>query len=300
VGEGVAAFVMPYINAQGQVSPRVTNTIPFYRAAFQGANLHFWTPDADEFNGTNGKHLPTGYFGEGIASYIFPASGAQFSDATGAPVITAAADAMPTEEDDGSPAVVSVGNGASLAPSGAIAPGQVLSIYGRHLGGAVWLNGMAAEVISVQDNEIRVVVPKELADDGEVNLEVAHRGRRSRAVKLTVVRANPAIFGSNQYGRGNAQARNADGAMNGADHPASRGTVVTLYTTGGGLLDLPVEVHIGGQPAEVLAVRESATQAGVIEVRVRVPETVEAAAFQPVVLHVGNLFSQPGVGLGIR
>jgi len=27
---------------------------------------------------------------------------------------------------------------------------------------------------------------------------------------------------------------------------------------------------------------------------------VEAAAFQPVVLHVGNQFSQPGVGLAIR
>jgi hypothetical protein len=38
----------------------------------------------------------------------------------------------------------------------------------------------------------------------------------------------------------------------------------------------------------------------VIEVRVRVPETVEPAPFQPVVLHVGNLFSQPGVGLAIQ
>jgi hypothetical protein len=46
VGEGVAAFVMPYINALGQQSPQVSNTIPFYRAAYQGANLHFWTSDA--------------------------------------------------------------------------------------------------------------------------------------------------------------------------------------------------------------------------------------------------------------
>ena len=114
------------------------------------------------------------------------------------------------------------------------------------------------------------------------------------------MRANPAIFGSNEYGRGNAQARNADGTMNGADHPASRGTVVTLYTTGGGLMDLPVEVHIGGRPAEVISMQESATRAGVMEVQVRVPLGVEAAAFQPVVLHVGNLFSQPGVGLAIR
>jgi hypothetical protein len=260
VGEGVAAFVMPYINALGQVSPQVTNTIPFYRAAFQGANKHFWTPDADEYFGRNGKHLPAGYFGEGIACYIFPASGAQFSGLAGAPVVLDAGAA--TEEDNGSPAVVSVVNGASFVPSGVIAPGEVLSIYGRHLGGRVLLNGVAAEVVSVQDHEIRVVVPKELAGAAEVSLEVEHRGRRTTAVKLSVVRANPAIFGSNQYGRGNAQARNADGTMNGADHPASRGTVVTLYTTGGGLMDLPVEVHIGGRPAEVISTQKSAKRAG--------------------------------------
>src|ERR1039457_1275994 len=150
---------MPYINALGQVSPQVTNTIPFYRAAFQGANKHFWTPDADEYFGRNGKHLPAGYFGEGIACYIFPASGAQFSGLAGAPVVLDAGAA--TEEDNGSPAVVSVVNGASFVPSGVIAPGEVLSIYGRHLGGRVSLNGVAAEVVSVQDHEIRVVRSEE-------------------------------------------------------------------------------------------------------------------------------------------
>jgi uncharacterized protein (TIGR03437 family) len=198
--------------------------------------------------------------------------------------------------------VVSVVNGASLVPSGVIAPGEALTVYGRQLGGRVLLNGVAAEVVSVQDNEIRVVVPKELAGAVEVSLEVEHRGRRTKAVKLSVVRANPAIFGSNRYGRGNAQARNADGTMNGADHAALRGSVVTLYTTGftTGSMELPVEVHIGGRPAEVIWTQESTTRAGVMEVQLRVPEGVEAAAFQPVVLHVGNLFSQPGVGLAIQ
>jgi uncharacterized protein (TIGR03437 family) len=292
VGEGVAAFVMPYLNAQGQVSPPVTNTIPFYRAAFQGKNLHFWTPDADEYFGRNNKHLPTGYLGEGIASYIFPAGGAQFGDAANT--------TAPVTVDDGSPAVQAAVNGASYAANGVIAPGQVLSVYGRHLGGTVLVNGVAAEVISAKDNELRVVVPKELVEGSEVSLQVEHHGRRSQAVKLGVVQVNPAIFGSNEYGKGNAQARNADGTMNGVEHPAARGSVVTLYTTGGGAMELPVEVHIGGQPAEVIATQASATQAGTIEVRVRVPEAVEAAAFQPVVLRVGNLFSQPGVGLAIQ
>jgi uncharacterized protein (TIGR03437 family) len=130
-------------------------------------------------------------------------------------------------------------------------------------------------------------------------VEVEHRGRRSKPIKLDVAAANPAIFGSNQWGRGNAQAQNEDGTINDAEHGAARGTVVTLYTTGVSL-DLPVEVHIGGQPAEVVSAQVSGTRAGVTEVRVRIPETVEASPFQPVVLHVGNLFSQPGIGIAVQ
>ena len=291
VGEGVSGFVVPYLKADGtyNLTPP-TNMLPFYRAG-QGTDLHYWTADADEFFGRNGKHMPSGYTGEGIASWVFPASGAVWNNAAA----TTESRPATVDPEDGGPSVVGALNAASRASSGVIAPGQVLSVFGRHLGGRVLLNGVAAQVISATDSEIRIVVPKGLT--GEVSLQVEHRGRRSKEVKLGVVQANPAIFGGNEYGRGNAQARNEDGTMNGAEHGAARGSVVTLYTTGIGSLDLPVEVHIGGYPAEVLAARESATQGGVIEIQVRVPETVAAGAFQPVVLHVGNLFSQPGVGL---
>jgi uncharacterized protein (TIGR03437 family) len=188
----------------------------------------------------------------------------------------------------------------SIVSNSVVAPGQVLSVYGRHVGGQVLLNGVPAEVASVQDNEIRVVVPRELSGASEVVLEVQHPGVRSKPVRLGVVGANPAIFGTNPYGRGNAQARNENGTMNDAQHAAARGSVVTLYSTGFATANLPVEVHIGGRPAELISTRESSTRAGVIEVDVRVPDTVEPADFQPVVLHVGNLFSQPGIGLAIR
>jgi uncharacterized protein (TIGR03437 family) len=154
-------------------------------------------------------------------------------------------------------------------------------------------------VIAAQDNEIRVVVPKEMATASEVSVEVEHRGRKSKPIRLDVGAANPAIFGSNQWGRGNAQAQNEDGSINDGQHGAARGTVVTLYTTGVSL-DLPMEVHIGGQPAEVISAKLSGTRAGATEVRVRIPETVESAPFQPVVLHIGEMFSQPGIGIAIR
>jgi uncharacterized protein (TIGR03437 family) len=176
----------------------------------------------------------------------------------------------------------------------------MLRVYGRHLGGRVLLNGVPTQVIASQDNEIRLVAPHDLVPGMEATLEVEHQGRRSKLVTLSVVASDPAIFGTNQYGKGIAQAHNEDGTTHGSEHPAARGSVVTLYTTGVGLSDMPLEVHIAGQPAEVVSTQVSRTRPGAIEVQVRVPETVDPAPFQPVILHVGNLFSQPGVGLAIR
>jgi uncharacterized protein (TIGR03437 family) len=201
--------------------------------------------------------------------------------------------------DDGSPAVVSVSNGASYVRNGVIAPGQMLSIHGRHLGGTVLLNGVAAEVVSALENEMRVVAPLNLAGVSEVRLEVETAGRRTGPVTLSVVTADPAIFVANVFGHGIAQAANEDGTANSAQHAAAQGSMVTLYTTGYSPGSLPIEVHIGGHPAEIVSAHASATRAGVIELQIRVPEGV-APAFQPVVLRVGNLFSQPGVGLAIR
>jgi len=118
-------------------------------------------------------------------------------------------------------------------------------MYGRNLGGRVLLNGKPAQVISAQGNEIQVMTPKDVAVGSELIVEVEHRGKRSKPIKIDVVEANPAMFGSNEWGRGNAQARNEDGMVNSAQHRAARGSIVTLYTTGVGMV-LPVEVHCNG------------------------------------------------------
>jgi uncharacterized protein (TIGR03437 family) len=275
---------MPYINAQGQVSPQPANTVPFYRAAYQGKNLHFWTPDADEFFGRNGRRLPTGYFGEGVACYIFPA--------TGAPLSSAGADDAPT--------IVAAVSSGGYTPLGIVAPGQRLSLIGSRLGGKVWWNGEPVEAHSTADREMTVVAPAGLAGSSEAIVEVEHSGRRSRPLVLEVTPANPVLFGTDHFGRGHAQARNRDGTMNGAERPAARGSVVTLYAGGLGALDLPLAVRVGGKPAEVLSRRESATRPGLTEVEIRIPDALERSDFQPVVLQIGFLSSQPGIGLAIE
>ncbi len=287
VGEGVQAFVMPYLNAQGQVSPPVTNSIPFYRAA-QGAALHYWTTDS------NPAHVPQGYTMEGIASYIFPASGAQglgMAMPEHSPVV------MP--EGDGTPAVVSVSSGRSAIATGVVAPGQLLTIHGWRLGGRVLLNGVPVPVVSAEKNELQVVVPADLTGS-EAKMEIEYEGRPIGAMKLAKVSANPTILGTNRFGRGNADAQNEDGTANDAEHPARRGSIVTLYTTGFAAdSNDKLEVHVGGRPAEVISVDPSETRPGIVEVRIRVPD-LQPAPFEPVVLHVGNQFSGPGLGLAIR
>jgi uncharacterized protein (TIGR03437 family) len=165
----------------------------------------------------------------------------------------------------------------------------------------VLLNGKPAHVVGVKANTVNILVPNDLGGAAEVHLEIEHQGRRTTPITLAVSGADPAVFVSTPYGRGNAQARNEDGTANDPQHAAARGSVVTLYTTGISVTgNLPVEAHVGGHPAEVLSIDLSATQPGVVEVKLRVPQTLDAASFHPVVLHVGDLFSQPGVGLAIR
>jgi uncharacterized protein (TIGR03437 family) len=66
----------------------------------------------------------------------------------------------------------------------------------------------------------------------QVNLVVEHRARRSKPIALDVVASNPTILGTNQFYKGNAESQNEDGTANNVQHPAARGSVVTLYVTG--------------------------------------------------------------------
>jgi uncharacterized protein (TIGR03437 family) len=202
-------------------------------------------------------------------------------------------------QDDGRPSMVSVGSDRGVTATGVIAPGQLLTIHGRHLGGRVLLDGKSAQVVWAGENEIGVVVPEELTES-EVNVEVEHFGRRTEAVRLPVVSANPTILGTNPFGKGNAEAQNEDSMANDAEHPAARGSVVTLFATGLSVRSLEgFEVHVGGRPAEIVSARQSGTRPGIVEVRIRVPD-VERSSFQPTVLHVGNQFSAPGIGIAVR
>jgi uncharacterized protein (TIGR03437 family) len=151
---------------------------------------------------------------------------------------------------------VCVQNGAALQ-SEAISPGEIVSIFGSGLGpsigvgaqldnqGAVSKNlagvtvtfdGLSAPVLWAQDNQVNAIVPFAVSGKSATQVVVAYQGEASPAVTQTVTPAAAGIFTLNSNGAGQAAALNQDGSLNGPSNPAARGSVLTFFMTGGGLL----------------------------------------------------------------
>ena len=124
---------------------------------------------------------------------------------------------------------------------GQIAAGEVISIYGPHLGDAgaqVTMNGIAAPVLYASGDQINAVVPFGLAGQTTAQVKVG-AGAEFRAVVLPAV---PQIF---------APALNQDGTINSSEHPAPVGSVMTIWVTGANTPFPPVpdgQVATGAQP----------------------------------------------------
>jgi uncharacterized protein (TIGR03437 family) len=150
------------------------------------------------------------------------------------------------------PQITTVVNAASSQP-GAIAPGEIVTLYGSALGPAtpagmfvnsaglvnralagsrVLFDGIAAPVLYVSPTQINVVAPWTLAGRTSTNLQVEFGGIPSTAFALAVIAVSPAIFPG-------AVVNSADGSLNPAV-PVARGGYLTLYATGGGVTGVPV------------------------------------------------------------
>ncbi len=138
---------------------------------------------------------------------------------------------------------------------GALAPGEIVTILGSGLGPAqaisangnpgdllptnlggtrVLVNGTAAPLLSVSDQQVNAVVPATAAAAGsEAVVQVEYEGVRSSPVNLTVFDSRFGMF------RVSADSRetivlNKDGTPNSPSTPAAPGSVVTLFATGAG------------------------------------------------------------------
>jgi len=234
-------------------------------------------------------------------------------------------------------AATGVVNAASFRAS-SIAPGEIISIFGRglgpqtpfglalgpngrvttELGGVrVFFDGIAAPLTFVSERQINAIVPYGAARGIVVAIEVELDSARSDAVTL---RAAPTVPGLFTLGDGTTRGAilNQDLSLNAPDNPAPRGSIVLLYATGEGLSEpagvdgrlasdpLPrpraaVTVRIGGVGAEVLyAGGAPGLVAGVIQINARVPAASLSGPAVPVSITAGGARSQSGVTLAIE
>jgi len=200
--------------------------------------------------------------------------------------------------------------------SGTVAPGALVSVYGREIGpresahleldsdglvgtdlggSRLFFQGQAAPLLYAQRDQVNAVVPFGVAGMPEVNVELMQAGRVVSSQKLYVVDAEPAILG----------ALNPDGSLNGSSRPAPKGSFVSIYATGFGDLvprpadgevpitllpkpKAPVSVLVRAKPAEILyAGSAPGLVAGVMQVNVRLPDC-DLPCQQQLVLKVGS------------
>lgn len=229
-------------------------------------------------------------------------------------------------------------NAASQRP-GAVSPGELVTVYGTGLGPGqltratltaegrvasalagtrVFFDNVPAPLIYVSATQVSAIVPYSAAGKASVELRVDSATGRTNTVRLAVAASAPGLFTLDSTGESQGAILHPDYSVNGPGNPAPRGAAVILWATGEGQTDpggtdgklaagvyprprLPVLVRIGGIEADVWYAGAAPGQvAGVMQVNVKVPETVAAGDAVPVILKVGDRISQAGVTLAVR
>jgi len=220
---------------------------------------------------------------------------------------------------------------------GAIAPGELLSIYGVEigpdpgvlaefdeegrigtlLGGVeVTFGGVAAPVFLVSAYQVNVQVPYSVAGKMATEVQLVYDGLPSSVIRVSVAEASPGIL--TDFSRA-AKVVNQDGSANSATAPAMPGSVIELLATGTGEISpgrapgqravaplgvpaLPVSVRIGAVFAELLQVGEAPGLVGVMLIKVRVPEgpVGPRAMTRPIQLSLGTHSSAAPATIWVR
>lgn len=231
--------------------------------------------------------------------------------------------------------IAAITNGASNQ-TGAIAPGEVIVIYGTNIGPAtavgyqltsggqlstsiggtsVYVNGAPAPMLYASLFQVSAIVPFGVTGSSAY-VFVQNQGQTTVPVIVNVAPTAPAVFTLNASGTGQAAAFNSDQSVNSAANPAKAGSIVTLFITGAGATNPPstdgsfatlplplpvaqVTVAIGGKQATVdYAGASLGTINGITQVNATVPSGLSPGGV-PVIVQVGNTASQGNVTIAV-
>jgi uncharacterized protein (TIGR03437 family) len=188
------------------------------------------------------------------------------------------------------PVIGAVTNAASYL-EGAIAPGEIVTIFGTALGPAasvsatidskgfietalanvtVTFNGYPGPILYASATQINAIVPYELAGASSASVEAIFGTARSNSATVPVAPAAPGIFSANASGQGPGAILDTNYHLVSTGNPVSPGSIIQIFATGEGqtapagvdglieplTLPLPAplldaQVTIGGVPANI-------------------------------------------------
>jgi uncharacterized protein (TIGR03437 family) len=190
-------------------------------------------------------------------------------------------------------------NAASVA-IGAIAPGEIVSIFGSGFDPAsaqVLFDGKPATIFFAGPAQLNVLVPSNLSPNSNAEIVIKARGATVADFSSKVVAAAPGIF-TLSNGTGQAAANNADGTANSIANAVERGEIIVLYATGEGQNIESISLTIGGNLAELLYAGHAPGFPGLMQINARVP--AGSTGTVPVILGIGAAVSQTGVTIAVR
>ena len=237
-----------------------------------------------------------------------------------------------------SPFIGAIVNGASLI-QGAIAPGEIITIYGTGVGSPnpvgltvdssgliatnaggvqVVFDGKLAPILYSSLDQTNVVVPYEVSNQNSTTIEVIRDGNKSASWAIPVSPSVPAIFALAGNGVGRAAVLNQDNSINSPSNPAARGTVIQIFATGEGQTSPPgatgsithsnikkpllsVQATIDGLDAPVqFAGSAPESVAGLLQVNAVVPQGVTPSGSVPISLTIGGTRSPDGITFAVK
>jgi len=218
--------------------------------------------------------------------------------------------------------------------TGAVAPGEMVAITGSGLGPAqtanqtitsnnqvdrsagttrVLFDGVPAPIVSAQSAQVVAIVPYGVSAKSSTKMTVEYNGQVSAPMTVQVTDVAPGIFTNQPLGKGTALVVNvADGSQNSETNPAAKGSVISFYVTGEGLITasgntLPIDgrlaaaplqspvatvaVNINNQSANVLYAGALPGSAGIMQVNVQLDANAPSGTL-PLVVQVGTRSSQ--------
>lgn len=216
-------------------------------------------------------------------------------------------------------------NAASFS-TGAVAPGQLVSIFGQNFltsGSAnatqvplptqlgpqntsVTACGKPLPLYSVNPGQINAQLPMECSTTGTATATVTVGGQ-SATQTFSLAPASPAIFTVNGNGMGDGIVVHSDNSLVSSAKPATAGEEVVIYCTGLGATNpqigtgaaenemnntaLPVTVTVGGTAATVVYSGITQGSIGLYQINAIMPAGLSGS--QPIVVTAGSSYSSP-------